>query len=106
MRPVHTLHRALDALVAGQLGVRVELHPGDEFHEVGEALNRLADEFGTTLARVRSLVDRIEQAANGLASAAGDASAEARMHALVRELDETLRFFRLEPRQLIREDSL
>src|SRR5262245_31754602 len=40
VRPVHTLHRALDALVAGELGVRVDLHRGDEFHEVGEALNR------------------------------------------------------------------
>ena len=59
VRPVHTLHRALDALVAGDLGVRVELHEGDEFHEVGAALNQLVDEFGTTLAKVHALVDRI-----------------------------------------------
>src|SRR5215475_515700 len=31
IRPVHTVHQALDALAAGDLGVRVELHEGDEF---------------------------------------------------------------------------
>ena len=49
VRPVHTLHRALEALVAGDLGVRIELHRDDEFHEVAEALNRLVDEFASTL---------------------------------------------------------
>ena len=97
VRPVHTLHRALDALVAGNLGVRVELHPGDEFHEVGDALNRLAEEFSGTLARVRGLVERIERAASGLA--------DEQLHADARELDETIRFFRLEPRRVIREDE-
>lgn len=105
VRPVHTLHRTLDALVAGDLGVRVALHPGDEFHEVGDALNRLADEFATALARIRTLVDRIERTAAGLAGAAGAASTEAELHALVRELDDALGFFRLAPRRLIREDG-
>src|SRR5438132_11389302 len=60
VRPVHTLHRALEELVTGDLGVRLELHRHDEFHEVGDALNRLADEFGTTLGSVSSFVDQIE----------------------------------------------
>jgi len=34
VRPVHTLHRALDALVAGELGVRVALQRGMSFREV------------------------------------------------------------------------
>lgn len=103
VRPVHTLHRALDELVAGDLGVRVALHPGDEFHEVGDALNHLADEFATTLAKVRSLVERIDHAAGG---SAGAASNDGELHALVRELDEALGFFRLEPRRLLREDGV
>lgn len=105
VRPVHTLHRALDALVAGDLGVRVELHPGDEFHEVGDALNHLADEFGGTLTRVHALVDRIERTAGGLA--AGSATpATTELHALVRELDQTMDFFRVEPRRVLREDGV
>ena len=97
VRPVHTLHRALDALVAGNLGVRVELHPGDEFHEVGDALNRLAEEFSGTLARARALVERIERTAGGLA--------DQQLVADARELDATIQFFRLEPRQVVREDE-
>src|SRR2546425_13361179 len=33
VRPVHKLHRALEALAAGELGVRGELHREDEFRE-------------------------------------------------------------------------
>jgi len=91
VRPVHTMHRALDALVAGDLGVRVELHRQDEFHEVGEALNRLVDEFAATLGKVHALVDRI---------VAGEED-----RALVEDLDRTMEFFRLEPRRTIREDD-
>src|SRR5881398_689057 len=54
VRPVHTLHRALDALVAGELGVRVELHRQDEFREVGEVLNRLVEELATTLGKAHA----------------------------------------------------
>ena len=49
VRPVHALHRALDALDDGDLGVRLELHRDDEFQEVGAALNRLVDTFATTV---------------------------------------------------------
>jgi len=91
VRPVHTMHRALDALVAGDLGVRVELHRQDEFHEVGEALNRLVDEFAATLGKVHAQVDRI---------VAGEQD-----RALVEDLDRTMEFFRLEPRRTIREDD-
>ena len=103
--PVHTLHRALDAIVGGDLGVRVELHPGDEFQEVAESLNKLVEEFGTTLARVHTLADRIESAAAEAAREAGAASAERRLHELAKELDRTLDFFRLSPRRTIREDD-
>jgi methyl-accepting chemotaxis protein len=103
--PVHVLHRALDALVAGDLGVRVELHRGDEFQEVGDSLNRLVDEFGATLAHVHALADRIEAAAAEAAREAHDDSAERRLHALATELDRTLEFFRLQPRRTIREDD-
>lgn len=105
VRPVHTLHRALDALVAGDLGVRVALHTGDEFHEVGDALNRLADELATTLQRAHGLADRVERSASGLAGAAGAASTAAELHELARDLHAALRFFRFEPRRLIREDG-
>jgi len=91
VRPVHLMHRALDALVAGDLGVRIELRRQDEFREVGETLNRLVDEFATTLGNVHALVDRI---------VAGDVD-----RALVEELDRTMEFFRLVPRHTIREDD-
>jgi len=100
VRPVHTLHRALDALVAGELGVRVALQQEDEFREVGEALNRLVDEFATTLGKVHALVDRTAAVARGAYSP----STHEQLRALVQELDRTMEFFRLEPRRTIRED--
>jgi methyl-accepting chemotaxis protein len=100
VRPVHTLHRALDALAAGELGVRVELHRDDEFHEVGAALNRLVDEFANTLAKVHALVDRTAAAARG----AHD-QPSVQLQELVGELDQTMEFFRLEPRRMIRDDG-
>jgi methyl-accepting chemotaxis protein len=104
VRPVHTLHRALDALVEGDLGVRVELHREDEFREVGDALNRLVDEFAITLTKVHALVDR----AVGLLAASAhppDEPPTAQFQALVTELDQTMEFFQLEPRRTIREDG-
>jgi len=82
--------------------VRVELHEGDEFHEVGAALNQLADEFATTLAKVHALVDRI---AGHTGAAPGDRASQSEVPGLVRELDQTMDFFRLEPRRTIREDG-
>ena len=105
VRPVHTLHRGIDALVAGDLGVRVELHGQDEFHEVGAALNRLVDEFATTLTRVHVLVDRIVAQTASATGARRDQASESEIAALVGELDATMEFFRLEPRRTIREDG-
>jgi methyl-accepting chemotaxis protein len=101
VRPVHTMHVALDALTAGDLGVRVELHQGDEFHEVGDALNRLVDEFATTLATVHGLVDRVAALTEG----PHDAASATQVHALIAQLDQTMDFFRLEPRRTIREGA-
>lgn len=103
--PLETLHRALDAIMCGDLGVRVELHPGDEFQELGQSVNRLVEEFAATLARAHTLADHIEAAAREAAREAGDASAEHRLHGLAAELDRTLDFFRLSPRRTIREDD-
>ena len=105
VRPVHTVHRALDALAAGELGVRVELHQGDEFHEVAESLNRLVDEFATTLSTVHALVDRIAALTGAEAGAARDPSTGTQMRALVAELGQTMEFFRLEPRRTLRESD-
>ena len=105
VRPVHTLHRALDALVAGELGVRVELHRQDEFREVGEVLNRLIEEFATTLGRAHALVDRIAALTAAAAQGAHDQATEAQLRALVEELDQTMEFFRLEPPRTVREDD-
>jgi methyl-accepting chemotaxis protein len=104
VRPVHTLHRALDALVDGDLGVRIELHRKDEFREVGDALNRLVDEFATTLTKVHALVDRVAVLTAAPTPAPNTPSTE-QLHALVTELDRTMEFFRLEPRRTIREDG-
>jgi len=105
VRPVHTLHRALDALVVGDLGVRVELHRSDEFGEVGVSLNRLVGEFGATLAKVHALVDRIAALSAAVAREAHDSSAGRQLHALVEELDRMIEFFRLEPKRVIREND-
>ena len=105
MRPVHTLHRALDALVAGELGVRVELHRQDEFREVGEVLNRLVEELATTLGKAHALVDRIAALTAATAHGAYDQATEAQLRALVEELDQTMEFFRLEPPRTLREDD-
>src|SRR5262249_2861982 len=102
VRPLHTLHRTLDALVAGDLGVRVELHRDDEFHELAVALNRLVDEFATTLAKVHGLVDRIAAQTAPGAGTPGARPTAPELPGLVRELDETMEFFRLEPRRTIR----
>lgn len=103
VRPVHTMHQALDALAAGDLGVRVELHRQDEFHEVGESLNHLVDKFAATLATVHTVVDRLAAITGADAQALQDRSAGAQLQALVAELDRTMEFFRLEPRRTIRE---
>ncbi len=105
VQPVHTLHRALDALVAGDLGVRLSFHRQDEFQEVGDTLNRLVDEFGTTLGTVHSLVDRIEAIAEQTAREAHDESAERELHRLAQELNQAMEFFKLEPRRTIEEES-
>ncbi len=102
VRPVHTVHQALDALAAGDLGVRVELHPGDEFHEVGESLNRLVDEFSTTLATVHAMVDRLAAISTAESPSATRA---AEMTPIIAELDRTIEFFRLEPRRVLRENG-
>jgi len=104
VRPVHTLHRALDALCAGDLGVRVELHREDEFAETGAALNRLVDEFADVLSQVHALVDRLAALTPATAASPEDPRA-AQLGSLVGELDRTLEFFRLEPRHAIREDD-
>ncbi len=99
--PLHTLHRGLDAIMCGDLGVRVELHPGDEFQELGQSLNRLVEEFGATLARVHTLAEGVRSAAAALPR---DAAAE-RLLELATELDRTLHFFRLSPHRIVRENE-
>ncbi len=103
VRPVHTVHQALDALAAGELGVRVELHQQDEFGEVGEALNRLVEKFAATLADVHGYVDRIVALSAAVAREAHDQSSAAELRRLVDELDRKLGFFRLSPRRTIRD---
>jgi methyl-accepting chemotaxis protein len=105
VRPVHTLHRALDALVAGDLGARVELQREDEFREVGEALNRLVDAFAITLGKVHTLVDRIAAQTVPGPGTPHDQVAEPDLAGLVKELDQTMDFFRLEPRRIVRENG-
>jgi methyl-accepting chemotaxis protein len=103
VHPVHIMHQALDALAAGDLGVRVELHRRDEFHEVGESLNRLVDKFATTLASVHTGVDRLAALMGTDMQALQDRSTTAQLQALIAELDRTMEFFRLEPRRTIRD---
>src|SRR5262245_34814396 len=105
VRPVHTIHRALDALGGGELGVRVELERTDEFREVGDALNRLVERFAETLGHVHATVDRLDEIATAAAREAHDGATEREVHRLVRDLDHTIDFFRLEPRRVVREDT-
>ena len=98
VRPVHALHIALDALAGGELGVRLDLHRRDEFQEVGQALNRLAEKLAEALAAVHTLVDRI---AAMVPDTPLQPSPAADLRGLVTELDRTLDFFRLGPRRVI-----
>jgi len=100
VRPVHTLHRALDALAAGDLGVRVVLHEKDEFREVADALNRLVDELATVVARVRPLLDRVAATA-----AAAPEPGASELRALVAELERAVGSFRPGPPHPIGEDD-
>ena len=59
------------------------------------------EEFATTLAKVHALVDRIA----AQTAAPPESSAGAQVQSLVKELDETMEFFRLAPRRAIREDG-
>ena len=103
VRPVHTIHRALEALGAGDLGVRVELHRQDEFREVSDSLNRLVDSFARTLISVHALVDRIAELTSADAAKPQDQATALQLQALITELDRTMEFFRCEPRRTIRE---
>jgi methyl-accepting chemotaxis protein len=100
VRPVHTLHRALDALAAGDLGVRVVLHEKDEFREVADALNRVVDELATVLARVRPLLDRVAAAVSAVPEPRAS-----ELRALVAELERAVGFFRAGPPHPIGEDD-
>jgi len=75
------------------------------FPSQAASLNRLAEEFAATLTRVHTLADTIDAKAAEVAREAGDASAERQLHALVKELDKTLDFFRVQPRRIIHEDD-
>jgi methyl-accepting chemotaxis protein len=101
VRPVHTLHLALEELGAGDLGVRVALHRNDEFGEVGEALNRLVDEFATTFASVHLLVDRLVALTADKVRESNAETGETELQRIVDELDHKLAFFRVEPRHTI-----
>lgn len=105
VRPVHTLHRALIELASGDLGVRVELHGSDEFHEVADSANRLVAEFSDTLGRVHALTDRIRELSERVARDPHDQEARALLQNLAAELDGTMEFFRLTPRRTIRDEQ-
>jgi methyl-accepting chemotaxis protein len=102
--PVHTLHRALVELAAGDLGVRVELRGSDEFHEVAGSANRLVTEFADTLGKVHALVDRIRELSETVARDPHDDAAREQLRQLAGELDGTVEFFRLAPVRTIRDE--
>ena len=105
VRPVHTLHRALDELRAGDLGVRVLFHRDDEFEEVGHSLNGLVDEFASTLSAVHALVDRLITLVPPPAAGRDDLPDAAELRRVISELDQTLEFFRLAPTRTIEDRS-
>jgi methyl-accepting chemotaxis protein len=105
VRPVHTLHRALDELRAGDLGVRVVFHRDDEFEEVGRSLNGLIDEFSSTLDAVHALVDRLIALVPPSAASADHPSDASELRRIVSELDQKLEFFRMTPRRTIEDHS-
>jgi len=101
VRPVHTLHRALDELRAGDLGVRVVLHSDDEFAEVAQSLNGLVDEFASTLTTVHALVDRLVLLIPPPAHDAPEPANASELRRIITELDEKLEFFRTVPPRTI-----
>jgi len=105
VRPIHTLHRALDELITGNLAVQLELHRHDEFQEVGGALNQLVTKFSSTITRIHTLADRVEALAAQVAAESPGQATELQLHQLATELNETIDFFHSEPQRIIREED-
>jgi methyl-accepting chemotaxis protein len=103
--PVHTLHRALDELAAGNLGVRIESRHADEFHEVAEAMNKLVTEFSDVLANVHRLTDRLRDLSERVERDPQDEEARARLPQLAADFDRAVEFFRLSPPHTIRNEQ-
>jgi methyl-accepting chemotaxis protein len=93
VRAVHTIHLALQDMVAGNVGVRVQLRETDEFHEVAETLNRLVGEFRDVLTRLHPAVDDMVKAAE-----AGDIE---RVRVLAHDIDEAMDFFQVDAEKVI-----
>jgi methyl-accepting chemotaxis protein len=104
VRPVHTLHRAMDALADGDLGVRVELHHRDEFQEIGESMNRLAERIHDTVGTAVELARQLDEIA--AAPGANDVADADALKRLAEELRGALQAFRLTPRRALRAEDL
>lgn len=102
VRPLHTIHRALDALADGDLGVRVELRRDDEFREIGDAMNRLASRLRETVEGLETVAQELEVACG--TSASDDEAGITALRRLTAGLRDELRRFHLEPERCIRED--
>lgn len=101
VRPIHALHLALDALAAGRLGTRVELHRHDEFQEVADALNQVARGFSDAVRRLERVTAELEE----LALYPADRGHTAELPLLAAELREILSPFDATPRPPIRPDG-
>ena len=53
IRPIYSLMRGTESIAAGQLDNRVEIGGHDEFHQLGEAFNGMADKLGELKEDVR-----------------------------------------------------
>jgi methyl-accepting chemotaxis protein len=100
VRPVHALHQALDALAAGELGTRVELHRHDEFQETADALNQVASGLADTVERLRRVADDMRTIDQPSSS-----DHDARIASLAAQLDEILASFDARPKPPIRADG-
>jgi methyl-accepting chemotaxis protein len=101
VRPVHTLHQALDKLAAGELGTRVEFHRHDEFQEIADALNRLAGGFADAVRRLQQVAAEIEE----IGPSRADDGRAAEVARLAAEVGEILASFDPTPRPPIQGDG-
>jgi signal transduction histidine kinase len=67
MKPLRSLREVAEGISRGESGMRVRLHTGDEFEELGEAMNRMLQHLSSAQEKLRRANSELEVKINQLA---------------------------------------